>query len=93
MDIESRSIDQIIEEGLRQEELSLNRHIKRVALDIDKVITANEPQAAMLDRVRRLILGEEPDAVADRPSNSFAYALATIVAFSELVDVSFYAMG
>jgi hypothetical protein len=93
VDIESRSISQVIEIGLQQAKLPFNRHIKLAALNINKAIAPDEPQAAMLDQVRRLILGDEVDAAAEEPADSFVYAVATIVAFSELFDVSYYAMG
>jgi hypothetical protein len=93
VDIESVSLIQIIEGGLQQEELPFDQHIKGSSRTIEELIKPDEPQTQVLDKVRRLLLGDDVDTGTEVPRDSFSYALATVVAFCELADVSLYAMG
>lgn len=91
--IESTSLDQIIEDGLQQEGLPLNRHIRRLARAIKLAIEPDEGLVQMHDKAKQVLLGDFLDGPAETRGGSFLFALATVVAFCELADLSLYAMG
>lgn len=93
VEIKSSPIQQIIEAGLQQEELAFSDHIKRLAIQIDHAVELYGEMATRLREVRRLILGDDGGAVVRGSAESFSYAVATIIAFSDIADVSLYAIG
>lgn len=93
VDIESPDIDGVIEGGMRQDGLPFNQHIKRAARQIEDAVKDEESAEQLLDLARLAILGDGEVATASASSESFWFALATIEAFSDAFDVSFYAMG
>jgi hypothetical protein len=90
IDIESPSIGQILEAGMRQEGMPFNAHITLSARQIEEAVTGDEIAASLLGQARAAILGEDGPGPT---SESLEYALATIEAFSDSFDVSFYAIG
>jgi hypothetical protein len=90
VDIESQRIAQIFEAGMSQEGRAFNQHIKSAALQIEEAVKGDELAISLLDRARTAIVGEE---VARPTSESLSYAFATIEAFSDAFDVSYYAFG
>lgn len=93
--IESTSINQIIERGQSQKGLKFTAHIKHAAADLTRALE-NEPQAmAAMEQVRIANFGNLFDELrdSDAAAESFLYALSTVEAFSEIFDVTFYAMG
>lgn len=91
--IESTSIYQILERGQGQKGLTFTAHIKRTAADV-KLALENEPQLmAAVEQVRSANFGNLFDELRDSDAESFIYALSTVEAFSEVFDVTFYAMA
>lgn len=93
VDIESLAVEQLVEEGLRQEALPFSQHIKRAALQVEAAVKGDEGAARMLNLARLAILRGDEVETASASLESFWFALATIEAFSDAFDVSFYAMG
>lgn len=93
VEVESRSLDQIIADAQDLEELPLNQIIKDISKNIAGVMKKEEEQYLLLNRIRRLILGDFADEADERSNQSFYYALATVAAFSEITNVAYYALG
>jgi hypothetical protein len=93
VDIESPPIRQIVEDGMRQETLPFNQHIKRAARQIEDALKGDEAAGQLLNLARSSILGYSEPGTVEMTSDSFGYAMATVEAFSDAFDVSFYAMG
>lgn len=93
VDIECPSIEQILDGGMRQDDLPFSRHIKRAARQVEDVVKSDDAAAQLLNRARLAILGYGEAGTVDVSSDSLSFALATIEAFSDVFDVSFYAMG
>jgi len=84
-DIESPPFERIIADGLDRESQPLNTQLKEVAQILKKAVESGG-SASDFRRVRDLLDGRSADGgVAD--------ALATIEAFSQVYQVSYYAMG
>lgn len=92
VEIESPTIVQLLEEGKRQEDLPFNRHVKRAARQIEETVKGDEGALHLLNQARLAILGDGTDERVPVTPESFAYALATIEAFTDAFDVSFYAI-
>ena len=93
VDVESPSFQQTLEGGMRQEGLSFNEHIKLAARRVNESVTGDELAASLLAQARAAILGGE-GSEGERPiEESLLYALATIEAFRDAFDISFYAVG
>lgn len=91
--IESISINQIIERGQSQKGLTFTAHIKRAAADVKRALE-NEPQTmAVVEQARIANFGNLFDELGDSDAESFLYALSTVEAFSEVFNVTFYAMA
>jgi hypothetical protein len=91
--IASTSIYQILERGQGQKGLTFTAHIKRAAADMKRALE-NEPQLmATVEQVRSANFGNLFDELQDSDAESFLYALSTVEAFSEVFDVTFYAMA
>jgi hypothetical protein len=88
--IEGLSLQQLIADGLNQEGAPFNRHIKRAARLVEEVLTRDDAATSLMDQARVAALGE---GAAETPRESLLFALATLEAFSEAFDVSFYAIG
>ncbi|TNV18781.1 hypothetical protein FIC94_04030 [Ochrobactrum teleogrylli] len=68
-------------------------HIKRAADDVKRALE-NEPQTmAVVEQVRIANFGNLFDELGDSDAESFLYALSTVEAFSEVFNVTFYAMA
>lgn len=93
VDIESPEIEQVMLEGMRQDALPFNQHIKRAARQVEDAVKEDEDAARLLNLARIAILGDGEVGTAGASSESLWFALATIEAFSDAFDVSFYAMG
>jgi hypothetical protein len=91
--IESPAIEQLIQAGMKQEELSFTQHIKRAAQKIEAAVEIDKETEKLFNLVRLMILGDSEVGTAGASSKSFWGALATIEAFSDVFDVSFYAIG
>jgi hypothetical protein len=91
--IESPVFDEIIEAGLRQKSLRFNQHIKRAARQIEDAVKEDENAAQLLKLARLALLGDGEVGTDGATSESFWFSLATIEAFSDAFNVSFYAMG
>ena len=87
--IETPKFSQIIADGLNQEALPFNRHIKRCARQIEDVLKEDDATMTLIGAARRNLLRYEETSTPD----SFSYALATISVFREIFDTSFYAVG
>lgn len=93
VDIESSGFDRILSDGLLQEGLQFNIHIKRAAKQIEEAAREVDDCAQLLGLARSLILDGFEDLKPDDGPSSFSYAIATVRAFSEAFDISYYAIG
>jgi hypothetical protein len=91
--IESPAIEQLIQAGMEQEELSFTQHIKRAAQQIEATVENDKKAEKLFNLARLAILGDGEVGPASASSKSLWGALATIEAFSDVFDVSFYAIG
>jgi hypothetical protein len=91
--VESDTLEAIIERGMLQYGVPYNQHIKRTAKDINQLIATGSREAKLIDRARRVMLRYWSPIDAEWQDDSFVHAMATIMAFCEILDVSFYPMG
>jgi len=90
IDIDSPILSETLEVGLSQDGRAFNSHIKLAAQQIEQTVADDGVAIALLSQARLAISADE----LRRPAaDSFSYALATVQAFSDAFDVSFYAMG
>jgi hypothetical protein len=93
VDIEIPTMGQTIELAMRQEGWRFNRHVKRAARLIEESVAGDEFAGSLLAEAHKAILTEDGVERARPTSDSLSSALATIEAFSDAFDVSFYAIG
>lgn len=93
VDIESPSIERLLELGLGQDSLPFNRHIKRAAQLLNEVVESDHDATIRLSQARSALLGREAEEASIATTESLSYALVTIEAFSAAFDISFFAIG
>lgn len=92
VNIKSVAIEQIVEEGMRQDAKPFINHIKLAAIQIENAVKNDKSAAELLNLARLALLGDSEVEAASVSSESLWFALATIEAFSYAFNVSLYAM-
>lgn len=87
VDIESRPFEELITEGLENDELPLNQHLKKTATLINEVVQDSDSSAILFERAKSAIGVDQFD------EDTIANALGTIEAFSDAFDLSYCAIG
>jgi hypothetical protein len=92
VDLESPTIERVIEDGTKQEALPFNQHIKRAARELEQSLRNNEFGSKVLDRIRYVLLEGEVSGIRI-PDESVVAALQKIEVASDAIGVSFFAIG
>jgi len=91
--LESTPFKQILETGMGQEGLPFKQHVKRAAKQIEETARGSDFAGPLLKRAREAIIGEWLEDGEAPTEGSLLFALTTIEAFSDIFDVSYYAIG
>jgi hypothetical protein len=93
VEITSKSVPQILETGLKSDAMPFNRHIKSLSRVILELAESDKELASSIDRIRRFNLGDDSEMLEEKSKETFMYAYATVLAFCEIAQISFYAFG
>jgi hypothetical protein len=91
-EVNGANIEQILQQGEKDELLYFDQHIIDIAKFIEESVRADDGSERLLSLARQNLIGDRDAEESIGPKETFSYALATIIAFSRAFEVSYVAI-